>query len=67
MGPHRVFRSITEFKAAQAMREVVSNTAGFLKNLDIPFFKFLREFCVTLSGIVVLLGDFEAMGAAATD
>ncbi len=33
----RVFRLIMEFEAAQAIGEVVSHTARFLRNLDIPF------------------------------
>jgi hypothetical protein len=63
----RVIQSVTEFEAAQARREVVSHTAVFLKNLDIPFLKFVREFCVTLLGIVVLFGAFGAMGVSVSD
>jgi hypothetical protein len=37
--PARVVESITDFEAVQAVREVVSYTADFLKNVDIPFFE----------------------------
>ena len=50
----------------QAIREVVFYTARFFEEFDIDFFKFLREFCVTLWGIVVLFGAFEAMGVGIT-